>query len=134
MRTRALWQTAKAEWAEERQPAASADDEHSNASEDEVLDFLLCLGAHCMRDEDIFGMLSREGEGSPAHDFLPEEKHIWNCTVGAYPSQVSLRRLRRLNHPRIFACGITNFLAARHALRRATASTTCSRLPRSSRS
>ena len=54
-------QTAKVEAAEERTPAAAAD-EDSNASEDEVLDFVLCLGAHCMRDEDVFGVLSKEGE------------------------------------------------------------------------
>ena len=51
------------------------------------LDFILCIGCHNARDEDVFGNLeSRDVDDAPYAEHLPET--IWTCRVGENPTQV----------------------------------------------
>jgi len=62
----------------------------AGAAERLPLDFVLCLGAHSMRDEDLFGgLLPKEGEDREEYmEHLPADaKHVWTCRVGRQPSQ-----------------------------------------------
>ena len=66
-----------------------AEEEHEEHEEHEVaLDFVLCLGRHCLRDEDLFGnLLSHDTAEVPYADYLPGPDQLFTCRVGAQPSQ-----------------------------------------------
>jgi len=74
-----------------------ASDAEESSAGDESLDFVLCLGTHSMRDEDLFGNLVKgdaKGEAkddskddNPFSDYLPEQQHTWLARVGNVPSQ-----------------------------------------------
>jgi hypothetical protein len=86
------------------------------------LDFALCLGAHSMRDEDLFGnLLSRElakerGDdwAMPYSDYLPDARGTWTCRVGRQPSQArhyvddekEVRGLPTYNDVVYFSCSL----------------------------
>ena len=54
------------------------------------LGFVLCVGCHNMRDEDLFGnVLSREVDDVPYADYLPPLADTWTCRVGQQPSQAA---------------------------------------------
>ena len=52
------------------------------------LDFVLCVGSHNMRDEDVFANLtSKDVDDVPYCDYLPPA--TWTCRGGEQPSQAS---------------------------------------------
>ena len=68
-------------------PSVAASAEPSEAGVLTPLDYVLCVGAWSMRDEDIFGNLEngKDDADVPYSDELPEV--VWTCKVGEAASQ-----------------------------------------------
>eukprot|EP00316_Scyphosphaera_apsteinii_P000206 CAMPEP_0119329412 /NCGR_PEP_ID=MMETSP1333-20130426/75747_1 /TAXON_ID=418940 /ORGANISM="Scyphosphaera apsteinii, Strain RCC1455" /LENGTH=1456 /DNA_ID=CAMNT_0007338521 /DNA_START=106 /DNA_END=4476 /DNA_ORIENTATION=- len=68
--------------------ASDEADEAEFEADQSALDFVLCIGTHSMRDEDIFTSLQKEASNElPWAEYLPDPESTWTCRVGQQPSQ-----------------------------------------------